>query len=281
MGGEYASKLYRMFEFVLHAIKPDRKMPQVGDNDSGRFLLFGMEDLADMGYLLALGSVFFREKKFKIEEFGFCGEVLWVFGKDGYEAWNGPGENHLANITGRGFPDAGWYIMRNDKSYMIVSAGPNGQNGNGGHSHNDKLGFELAFKGDSIIIDPGTYLYTPLPERRNEFRSTSYHNTAVVDGKEQNEFKPGRLFVLEDKTKVSVKSWKTTERYDFLEAEHYGYQRLDEPIIHRRLFIFDKVESFWVIKDIFSGKGRHDFSIFFNFEQRIESVDKDSSMAVT
>ena len=75
---------------------------------------------------------------------------------------------------------------------MTVRCGEIGQNGNGGHAHNDQLSITLRIDGKDIIVDPGTYLYTPLPERRNAFRSTTAHFTVQKDGAEQNPWHPGR-----------------------------------------------------------------------------------------
>ena len=68
--------------------------------------------------------------------------------------------------------------MRCDDDYIIISAGPNGQNGNGGHCHNDKLSFELHLKGRDIIVNPGSYTYTGDYRFRDVFRGTSYHDTS-------------------------------------------------------------------------------------------------------
>jgi hypothetical protein len=75
-----------------------------------------------------------------------------------------------------------------------VRCGAVGQNGNGGHAHNDQLAIELAIGGRALVSDPGTYLYTPLPERRNQFRSTKAHFTPRPKGagKEQNIWREGR-----------------------------------------------------------------------------------------
>lgn len=86
----------------------------------------------------------------------------------------------------------GLYIFKSPHFYMTVRCGEIGQNGNGGHAHNDQLSITLRIDGKDIIVDPGTYLYTPLPERRNEFRSTTAHFTVQKDGAEQNPWHPGR-----------------------------------------------------------------------------------------
>ena len=280
-GKEYIQRLYKMFELVLYALKPNGRMPQIGDNDNGRLHIFANREVLDMRYLLTLGAIFFREPKFKIKEFGFCEEVLWIFGEKGYKIWQNLEENCVTNSGSKAFPDAGWYIMRNDKDYMIISCGPNGQNGNGGHCHNDKLSFELCIDGRDIIVDPGTYVYTPLPDWRNKFRSTSFHNTVVVDNQEQNRFNNHNLFFLENDARVKINYWKTTRKYDFLDAEHYGYNRLDNLITHRRQFFFNKEESYWVIKDILKGTGRYTFDVYFHIDKNVIYNINEDSLVVT
>lgn len=277
-GKDYTERLYGMFEFVLYALKPNGKMPQIGDNDNGRLHIFTNREVLDMQYLLTFGAILFKEPKFKVKEFGFCEEALWIFGEEGYKIWQNLEENSLANIGSRAFPDAGWYIMRNDKDYMIISCGPNGQNGNGGHCHNDKLSFELCIDGEDIIVDPGTYVYTSHPEWRNKFRSTAYHNTVVVDDKEQDRFNEKNLFWMRNEAKVKVNKWETNEVYDFLETQHFGYERLSEPINHRRQILFNKKESYWVIKDILTGKGKHTFDLYFHFAPMKLEIEKEDPL---
>jgi len=210
-----------------------------------------------MRYLLTFGAIFFKEPKFKIKEFGFCEEALWVFGEKGYKIWQDLKENCLANISSRAFLDAGWYIMRSDKNYMIISSGPNGQDGNGGHCHNDKLSFELCIDGQDIIVDPGTYVYAAEPVWRNKFRSTAPHNTVVVDGKEQNRFDGKNLFRMKNDTKVKINKWDTNDEMDIFIGEHYRYKRFSQPVIHKREIKFHKKEGKLEIMDRFRGDGEH------------------------
>ena len=279
-GEKYVQRVYKMFEFVLYALKPNGKMPQIGDNDNGRLHMFAKRGVLDMRYLLTLGAIFFKEPKFRIKEFGFCEEALWVFGENGHKIWYNLEESCLTNIGSRAFPDAGWYIMRDDKNYMIISCGPNGQNGNGGHCHNDKLSFELCVDGKDVIVDPGTYVYTAGPEWRNKFRSTTYHNTVVVDGKEQNRFDRKNLFWLRNEAKVKVNRWETNDEYDFLDIQHSGYERLSEPVTHRRQIFFYKKESYCIIKDILTGKGKHTFDLCFHFVPVELEIDKENPLVV-
>jgi len=257
-GEKYIQCLYKMFEFVLYALKPNGRMPQIGDNDNGRFLHVSIKrEVLDMRYLLTLGAIFFKEPKFKIKEFGFYEEALWVFGEKGYKIWQGLEENSLADIGSKAFPDAGWYIMRNNKDYMIISCGPNGQNGNGGHCHNDKSGFELCIDGEDIIVDPGTYVYTPNPEARNRFRGTAYHNTVMIDGEEQNRFDKQVVFRMNDDTFPRCLKWQTGNEIDIFVGEHYGYKRLSQPVNHKREIRYYKKDKKWEIIDKFTGEGEH------------------------
>jgi len=279
-GAEFFGRLYRMFEFVLFALKPDGTMPQIGDNDNGRLHLFAWRNTLDMTYLLTIGSIFFTEPKFRIKQFGFADEALWIFGRKGYEIWQNLDAGDLNELGSKPFKDCGLYIMRYDKNYMAVSAGTNGQGGNGGHAHNDKLSFILSINTSDIIVDPGSYFYTPLPELRNMFRSTGFHNTVVVDGQEQNRFKNGNLFSLVNDTRVKVNAWVSNDNHDFLDTEHYGYLRFENPVIHRRQIIFNKQDTSWFVKDIFTGAGKHSFDLFFHLNNNLNFKYDAGNLAV-
>jgi len=166
-------------------------------------------------------------------------------------------DNCLASIGSRAFPHAGWYIMRSNTNYMIISCGPNGQNGNGGHCHNDKLSFELCIDGEDIIVDPGTYVYTAEPEWRNKFRSAVYHNTVMVDDKEQNGFTAKNLFHVENNAMTKCLKWEIGDEIDLFIGEHCRYARFCRPVIHQREIKFHKKEGRLEIMDEFRGNGEH------------------------
>ena len=120
------------------------------------------------------------------------------------------------------YPGFGVYIFRSENMYLCFNATDNGQKGNGGHAHNDKLSFELFIDGKPVFEDPGTYVYTPFPELRNLFRGTRYHNT-IYCGTEQNRF--NGLFSMKDDTRCTIISLEECS----IEAE-VRYRG----IIHRR-----------------------------------------------
>jgi hypothetical protein len=90
-----------------------------------------------------------------------------------------------------GYPDFGLFLFRASGLYLAIRCGPHGQAGNGGHAHNDQLAIELVAGGHAHARDPGTYLYTALPERRNEYRAAAAHFAPRVTGIE-----PGNLSLL-------------------------------------------------------------------------------------
>jgi len=246
---DYLLRLKKMFDFVLYALKPNGKMPQVGDNDSGRLHKFETEakEILDMKYLFSLGAMFFGEAGYKIREFGLSPETLWIFGLEGLGDWGRMPERTIASLKSRSFSDAGIYIMREGGSYLIVSSGLNGQNGNGGHSHNDKLSFEAFIEGEEVFVDPGSYVYTSYPDWRDRFRSTYFHNTLMIDGKEQNRFLT--LFSMIEEAKPKVIKWETNDNFDIFISEHYGYMRLKDELIHRRTIKFYKKDVRWEFCD--------------------------------
>jgi len=266
-GKAYTDRLYKMFDAACYLLKPNGRMPQIGDNDSGQFFKLYPREVLDMRYLLSLGAIFFNESKWKVKEFfqseEDIAEILIVYGEKGKKAWDLLEWNYLSSINSKAFSDAGWYVMRHNKNYCIVSCGPNGQNKNGGHCHNDKLSFELCLNGEDVIVDPGTYVYTPDPETRNKFRSTASHNTVMIDGKEQNRFDDRNLFAMRDEAKAKCLQWDIGAEIDEFVGEHYGYNRLPDPVIHRRQIKFFKKQGKLEITDSFNGKGEH--SISWNF----------------
>jgi hypothetical protein len=84
------------------------------------------------------------------------------------------------------FNDFGLYVIRTPRMRLVFRCGSIGQRGIGGHSHDDQLSVDLLVDGHHLLIDPGTYVYTPLPERRNEYRSAQAHNGPRPEGKGLN-----------------------------------------------------------------------------------------------
>ncbi len=256
----YIERLYKAGKFTFDIIKPTGEIPQIGDNDSGRFFrlssngdfistkkakekyqslknyesddeMFWDENILNHETLLsAMGGLFnhdmfktnfsiereviqslsqnrklninFEEQKVK-KDINSNFDILKYKSEKIFNVPSYNSKNLLDNLQFIVYQDSGLYIFKSDRLYLIISAGSNGQKGNGGHAHNDKLSFELNIDGKDIIVDSGTYLYTPLEEERNRFRSTKSHNTLIVKDEEQNEWLKGKfgLFSMKNQSK--------------------------------------------------------------------------------
>lgn len=75
------------------------------------------------------------------------------------------------------YPQMGYYFFKSSDFFLAVRCGAIGQLQRGGHDHNDQLAIELHYRGQDLIVDPGTYLYTSLPQKRNLYRSVRAHFT--------------------------------------------------------------------------------------------------------
>ncbi|COF49121.1 Uncharacterized protein conserved in bacteria [Streptococcus pneumoniae] len=132
------------------------------------------------------------------------------------------------------YPEFGIYIFKSQDFYLAIRCGKLGTNGKGSHDHNDQLSIELVIDGEDIIKDPGTYLYTPIPEKRNLFRSTKAHFTIQLGDIEQNNFYDGLsgLFNLEHNTNSQCLEFKNNS---FIGC-HSGYGQK----VYRKIVISDK-----------------------------------------
>ena len=123
------------------------------------------------------------------------------------------------------------------------------------HGHADALSFTLGVGGEELLIDPGTYDYHRRPRWRAYFRGTSAHNTVRVDGRDQSE--PGGSFLWTRHAQVRTLSWTGDASIDRLVAEHDGYRRLDDPLVHRREMVYEKERRLLTVIDSFVCKLAH------------------------
>lgn len=95
------------------------------------------------------------------------------------------------------FPDTGIYIIKSPRLYLAIRCGEIGLAGLGAHAHCDQLAIELVIDGQVHAKDPGSYIYTALPDRRNDYRSVKAHNVPRVENLEPADLTRG-VFDLRD-----------------------------------------------------------------------------------
>lgn len=82
------------------------------------------------------------------------------------------------------FRGMGCYVIKSPRLYLAIRCGELGLVGLGAHAHCDQLAIELVIDGESRVRDPGTYIYTPLPDKRNTYRSARAHHVPRVPDRE-------------------------------------------------------------------------------------------------
>ncbi|MBI3651964.1 MAG: alginate lyase family protein [Acidobacteria bacterium] len=261
-------KFQAMFAFVRAYLKPDQTAPLLGDCDDGRLLKFTERRSVDHAYLLSIAAVLFDEENFKPTNH-IDAEALWWFGADGVKKFEElPVTDHAP--TSQAFNEAQIFIQRKASLYAIMDCGDHGANGRGSHAHADALSFELFAYGQTFLRDPGTYVYTASKRWRHLFRSTAYHNTVRIDRQEISELNQDQPFALGTNVLPKINAWESTAQRDVLDAEHYGYRRLAEPVTHRRKITFEKRYGYWLFEDMFTGVGEHLFEFFFNCDAGLQ-----------
>jgi hypothetical protein len=186
-------RLAQMTGVTAALTKPNGLVPQLGDNDSARahkLMPFPDDDSRDhTGVLAAAGELLGVEFAVQAEA-ARSAEGRLIAGGIG----NPPPDLSGAQIpTGERIylPSSRIAICKDNDVFLVVTCGPNGYGGTGGHGHNDKLSFELNVRGADFIVDGGCPVYTSDPEMRNRYRSTEAHSTIHVTGREQDTFPPG------------------------------------------------------------------------------------------
>lgn len=229
---EYKERLEKMFEFLAKIIKPNGRISMIGDVDNGRLLVlsdYSSWEVNDVRELLSLGGEYFNNTLLKNSGAIKKEDKLWIFNSLSDE------EEKYYNKSVK-FSNGGYYILRNNDIYCFIRCGELSCRGQGGHSHNDQLSFELNVKGEDFIVDTGTGVYTANKNIRNLFRSTRLHNTIYIEGYEQNYFDEDNLFEMKEES--FSKCTKFSDIY--FEGDHQGYLKKLNTIHKRKIKLKDK-----------------------------------------
>ncbi|MCS6989454.1 MAG: heparinase II/III family protein [Chloroherpetonaceae bacterium] len=265
----YKARLQRMLDFVFHYLKPDGSAPLVGDSDDGRF--FNVNPDADLNNhldLLSAASVVFSRADYKAFARNYSELALWLLGAEGFERFQRLPSQPLKRES-KLFRNSGFAIMQSENAHVFIDAGELGKRGWGGHGHNDTFSFELFANGANFVTDSGTLCYTSDRALRNRFRSIRAHNGVMIDDEELAEF-AGDFKVKKDPTRPRISKWESSADEDVLEAEHFAYRALPEPVAHKRRFHLKKRENLFIVSDALSAIGEHKAEWNFHFAPEIE-----------
>lgn len=274
-------RIRRMIEFIAHYLKPNGMAPQIGDNDDGRLQILGEYDADPLDHraLLATAGYAFEDDGWRAIAGDRWEEAFWFFGPDRVPRSAGEGTASRVRVTSRAHTEGGIAILRHDDLYAILDAGPVGMDGLGGHAHNDSLSIEIQAAGRDLLVDPGSGAYTRDLKLRDRLRSTAAHNTVRVDGEEINPL-PDEPFSLPGVDSPMIRRFVSRQGFDLVEAEHRGYMRLRDPVLHRRVLLLNKRTRRFVFEDLLIGKSDHLLEWFFHLAPGCAAVvDADGRIA--
>jgi uncharacterized heparinase superfamily protein len=181
--------------------------------------------------MLSTGAALFGRDDFKARAGQCWEETFWFLGPRAAAQFDALPSPQLRTKQSRAFPRGGFFVLRDERSHVIVDCGNVGMRGIGGHGHNDILSFELVLDGVPIVTDCGAYLYTASREWRNKFRSTAFHATMQVGDEEINRFiSPMNLWQLHDDAQPAGVEWYFDGVTDRFTGSHTGYLRLANPV---------------------------------------------------
>ena len=162
---------------------------------------------------------------------------------------------------------------------VTFDACPLGYKSIAAHGHADALSITMRYNGAAFFVDPGTYDYFTYDDWRNYFRSTRAHNTVEVDGCDQSEML-GK-FLWGARATTQVVEWQATNESTRVAAEHDGYQRLSDPVTHRRTVELSRSDGTMKIDDAFTCAGPHSAVLHFHCAPNCQvTINDDRTLTV-
>jgi hypothetical protein len=263
-------KLSQMLDHLMWITRPDSTSALLGDDDGGRLVRLGERRLDDFRDTLGIGAALFGRADWKALAGDAPAEILWILGPEGLASYDQV-QGQESKENARAFDASGYYVMRDgwskDSTYALVDCGPHGALACG-HAHADALAFEFAAQGKTWLVDPGTFTYTGDAGLRDEFRSSRSHNTVTVDGVPQSI--PAGPFSWSHVAQASVNDFIIGDGFDYVDGAHNGYERLADPVKHRRAVVFVRADqmkelpSYITVRDSFTARDLHSYEIRYH-----------------
>lgn len=266
----YANRLRGMAAFLESVATPSGDLPWYGDSDDARGFVLSEEEngfevtMQLAGLLFAQPNWLAFSRQTTVAARALVPELIpSIAAKRSSAAPTSAKPREL-------FPDAGLAcVQSNDGNVkLLMDFGPLGFTSMAAHGHADALAIWLAIGDEYFLVDAGTYAYHSHPEWREYFRSTGAHNTARIDG--ENQSKMAGRFLWSAKANSRLLGFDNKNGQITIDAEHDGYQRLPEPVTHRRTVHFDRASGNVSLEDNFRGTGRHRVELFFHMHEDTE-----------
>jgi len=242
--------------------------PRFGDDDGGRVFDPRRNRGEHLRDPLATGAILFQRGDLKQVASSLREETIWLLGPEGVRRWDelqsSPPPMDSAVLKNSGFYSL---MSPNPQEQLFVDAGPQGVQ-SGGHGHADAL--SICLQGQvPLLIDPGTREYVGEGNDRDLYRGTAMHNTLRIDGVDQAD--PSGPFSWRRLTQTKVEQWIQGSGFDLLVASHDGYQRLPQPVTHRR-WVLSLRNGIYLVRDLVERQGRHRLDISWHLGPEMQVV---------
>ena len=256
----------RMLDVLLALRRPDGGIPGIGDADGGSLLPLTHRAPDDARGLFATAAGFFARADFAWAAERVQPEALWLLGPTAISSFESGGAAPPLESS-RAFPAGGYVVMRSGwqrrAHHLVFDVGALGCSLTAAHGHADLLSVQVSPFGEPFIVDPGTYTYSADPKFRDHFRSTQAHSTITVDGLGQAE--PRGSFGWQQRPTASLDRFESTPWFDLADASHRAYERLADPVFHRRRVVFVRSPGYWLIVDDLQASLEHRVEQRFQF----------------
>jgi Heparinase II/III-like protein/Heparinase II/III N-terminus len=258
----YDDVLSRMLD-VVDALAQAGPAEGFGDDDGGRLFNPRRNRTEYATDPLALGELVYARNfpAAKLTE-----EAIWLFGNAAVDKR----ARDKANTSPQpaqsvAFRDGGIYALADSQPYaraITVDAGPQGV-GRSGHGHADALSIRLTMNGRRWLVDSGSGVYISAnPAERNRFRGTAAHNTLAVDGLDQA--LADEPFSWTNIPTTIAENWVAGKTFTYFVGSHDGYQRLADPVLHRR-HVMQIAGGAFLVRDCALGHSEHELDIRWHF----------------
>ena len=226
-----AAAIERSGDALWAQLGADEPVPTYGDSDDGRAIVLDGRDLRDPRGAAAAVAARLGHAGCVRAASGLDATAWWLFGADGAARLEGvepaptPGSVLL--------PEAGLVILRSGRRRAVLDCGPHGHLSIAAHAHADALRLDVSFANSELVVDPGVGSYFGQPALREAFRGTGFHATVAVD--EVSSSEAGGPFLWTRHAAGRLLAADLAE--GLLVAEHDGYLRLEDPVLHRRAIV--------------------------------------------
>jgi len=236
----------RSLDFLIaHQNDEDGALPNYGANDGSLPILLSEGALPDFRPVLQAVSVVTRRER--IYDRGSWDEyALWLAGPGALDY-----PARVLHRSSKSFAHTGYHVLRGSDTanFAAFRCGTILDR----FSQIDMLHLDVWWRGQNILVDPGSYRYNGATRWHNHFLRTESHNTVQLDGRDQ--MLHFRQFKTLYWTEASLIRFDDNPKFALCEGEHYGYRRKHD-CTHRRSVLMLK-EGVWIVVDTVLGQSEH------------------------